>query len=604
MSGVTLHRTEVDLGGLLEVLGKHLYSTPAVVVRELVQNAHDSCVRRRLETEHVFEPRITLEANPEAGTLVIEDNGMGLTDEEIQRWLATVGRGATRELRKKADADAEGLIGQFGVGFLTAYFVSERVDVETTSAAHPDEGWHFSSRGGERYALRPAPARAPGTRVTLHLNDAAREVAAAVAHGGLAADYFSLLPTPVFLGFGAEAPVNDLQPPWRIEDLSPVRRKKLELEIAARFEPLFEPLTCISVPDHEEDRTQGLLWIQDGASYLTSDHRHVSVFVRGMLVTHDARDLLPPWAGFVGAVVESRKLEPTASREELQASPTKQILAARLERVLIEGLEVISREEPETWRAIVRRHGEALRGAALFDEGLFDCIVPYLEIPTTEGPLALETIARRSPDRKVHVSLAEDTKGPESVLYRALGVPVVQGTRYAVAQLVERWVEKNRARVVRLGTREGDAAAFPSTPVDEVTRAGLAALLGDPEWELVPTRFAPAALPFLLVPDREAELKARIESDEADRRISAAALMLARMHMASKPKTAPARLFVNLDCPVVGRATKATGPTRDAIGVLLRGLVGVLSRDRGAESLSAALSAISEGLDRLLPEEV
>jgi HSP90 family molecular chaperone len=124
----TLQKTQVDLSGLMRVLSEALYSTPFVVIRELVQNCHDSCTRRQLEYSRVFEPMI--EVRTQAQTLIFTDNGAGLTEAEIHSYLATVGTGYTRKLRDQArennelaatsersvDESSDALIGYFGLG--------------------------------------------------------------------------------------------------------------------------------------------------------------------------------------------------------------------------------------------------------------------------------------------------------------------------------------------------------------------------------------------------------------------------------------------------------------------------------------------------------
>ena len=111
-----LRSTGVDLGGLMSVLSKHLYSTPMVALRELVQNAHDSILRRRLEQPDWQGPsRIEVLADPQQGVLRIIDTGAGLTEAEIHSYLATVGVGYTRRLRESGHEDS-GLIGMFGLG--------------------------------------------------------------------------------------------------------------------------------------------------------------------------------------------------------------------------------------------------------------------------------------------------------------------------------------------------------------------------------------------------------------------------------------------------------------------------------------------------------
>ncbi len=122
-------------------------------------------------------------------------------------------------------------------------------------------------------------------------------------------------------------------------------------------------------PDERVD-VQGLLWIQDGGTYGTSDNRNLSVFLRGMLLDDDARDLLPSWAGFVGGVIESNRLTPTASREDLQRDDHYAAIQHALAEALIAGLGEVARQQPEAWRRVLLRHNEALLGAALCDERL------------------------------------------------------------------------------------------------------------------------------------------------------------------------------------------------------------------------------------------
>jgi molecular chaperone HtpG len=195
----TLHKTRVDLEGLMKVLGDHLYSTPMVAVRELVQNAHDSCERRRIEAGEDFEPRIVVRADPTEKTLTIEDTGAGLTDDEIQQYLATVGAGYTRTLRQREHTDAgSSLIGYFGLGFLSAFVVSERTEVWTCSYQQPDQAWRFTSRDGQTYSLDAAPSREIGTRVTLHLREQHQGLGNPLAVRRLLLRYACLLRHPIF----------------------------------------------------------------------------------------------------------------------------------------------------------------------------------------------------------------------------------------------------------------------------------------------------------------------------------------------------------------------------------------------------------------------
>jgi len=590
-----LRTTQVDLAGLMKVLGHNLYSTPEVAVRELVQNAHDSCTRRRLAGDADFEPRITVEVSTLHTTLTVTDNGAGMDHDELVRDLATVGAGATGRMR--AQSGARDLIGAFGLGFLSAYFVSERVEVHTTSYREPEVGWRFASKGGQRYQLMAAPARPVGTQVTLHLTPEFRHLAHEESITAFLQRYCGLLPYPIHMGSHAE-PLNAV-PPWRREDLAPLRFKKLATELAERFERSFAPLCVLSLEPTPDSDARGIVWVQDGGTYGTTDNRNVSVFVRGMLVDGDARELLPIWAGFCGAIIESDALTPTASRESLQTDATFRAVQAQVRESLISGLQAVAKDEDAAWRRVLMRHNEALLGASLCDDRLFRLLAPLLKVPTTQGDLPLEVVRKRGRGR-IPVA-AGDGGEHETVLFKAQHIPVVDGTRYAVLPFCEREAKRVGAELIRMGTRKGEAAIFRPGAVSAEDRTLLEQLLGAPGRLVVPAHFAPPTLPLALAPDHEAALKARLEADEADRRISGAILGLARRYTARIDGAIEARLFVNLDAPLIRALLAAQGPRQAEVARILKALAELFASGGAAEIDAAhAFAELSSGLTHLL----
>jgi len=593
--------TQVDLPGLMKVLGNNLYSTPSVAIRELVQNAHDSCVRRTVESDTQFEPQILVRPDPVKQRLIIEDNGAGLTRDEIVRYLATVGTGYTSQMRDQGRSDA--LIGYFGLGFLSAFFVSTKVELITTSYQSPEETWVFTSTGGERYHIAHHGQRPVGTQVILHLNEQFRPLGEPDVVEHLLRRYCCLLPLPIHLETGESPAVNRPIPPWRTdEDLHPVRRQALEKEVVSRFERRFEPLCTFPLSREGDEDAEGVIWVQGGATYGTSDNRNVSVFVRGMLVDSDARELLPPWAGFCGAVIESEGLTPTASREDLQRNSIFESTAVQLRRSLVQGLSDLAKSQPAAWRRVLRMHNESLLGAALSDDGLFDLLADVLKVPTSEGELTMPVVYRRAKER-VHVSLGEGA-GYEEVLFRAMQVPVILGTRYGAMPFAERHAERHGKNVVRLGTKAGNEALFAPAEVAPESLAILEDLLGREGVELVPTRFAPATLPVVLAPDRDVALKRRVEREEADRRISSAILSMARMFTEKIDGDVGARLFVNLDSPVIQRLMAATTPRTRQAASIVRAMADLFTDRREEDALrvdtGAAFTALSDALVALL----
>lgn len=200
-----IRRAGVDLNGLMTVLGKHLYSTPVVALRELVQNAHDSIIRRRIEQPGIEVPsRISVQVDAAAGVLRITDTGAGLTRQEIHDYLATVGVGYTRGLRQGGEDD-EGLIGMFGLGFLSAFVLARRVSVRTTSYQTPELGHLYVSSNAEQYTVSEMPARAVGTEVELELHPDFLPLANEARLHEVLGRYCALLSEPIFIGAAAEA---------------------------------------------------------------------------------------------------------------------------------------------------------------------------------------------------------------------------------------------------------------------------------------------------------------------------------------------------------------------------------------------------------------
>ncbi|MCA9660271.1 MAG: ATP-binding protein [Myxococcales bacterium] len=608
-----IRQTKVDLGGLMMVLADHLYSTPAVALRELVQNAHDSCRRRELEAGSDFDARITVEVDAAARTLVIEDNGAGLTDDEIDRYLATVGSGYTRRLREAGvGGSASELIGYFGLGFLSAFVIAERVEVWTASYQDPARAWRFASRSGQSYTVEPAEARPIGSRVTLFLSPKHATFADARAIRGLLRRYCCLLAVPIHFPQGSDdgAAINAEPPPWReAEERSELRRRTLEREFAARFAGGLGPLCTLPLRNRGAgpgSDVRGLLWIHEATTYGSNDNRQIAVFVRGMLIDPDERDLLPRWAGFVGAVVESDALAPTASREDLQRDEAYAAAQAAIHDALIDGLATLARREPGTWRRVLLRHNEALLGAAISDPRLFDLLADELTVPTTQGDLAVATVLRRG-GGKIHVSRAE-RGGFEELLFRALKVPVVVGTRYGALPFCREYIERSGrgGKLVILGSGDSEDELFER--VDDVlpaVRARLEAALGGRDYELILARFAPPYLPFVGVPDREVELKRRIESDKADARIGAAVLSLARRFTQQVEERPPLRVYVNAGCPAIAALLAAPKERGARAAALLRPLLALLSEtddsgrimpiDEALETYCAAVVELLEG---------
>ncbi len=215
------HPINLHVPGILKLLSEHLYSDPKVALRELIQNAHDSCLRRLAEDPDYDDlaPRIDIYIDKEKHQFVIKDNGSGLTEQEIHDYLATIGRGYTGELRERLQFSSRGevlaLIGQFGLGLLSAFIVADRIELVTRSYQPKEPAWHWISLGEETYTLAQTSRPSPGSTFTLNLKlegyflqneDVVRE--------GIRT-YADFLTVPIHLNDSVE-PVNTIDAPWHL----------------------------------------------------------------------------------------------------------------------------------------------------------------------------------------------------------------------------------------------------------------------------------------------------------------------------------------------------------------------------------------------------
>lgn len=579
-----LHKTTVNMDGLLEVLGKNLYSSPSVAIREIVQNAHDACVRRKIEANIGQDLRIDVSVDSSKNVLIITDNGSGLTHQEVTEYLATIGSGYTRLLRNQTET--EEMIGYFGLGFLSAYVIASKVEVWTTSYQTPEKTWRFISKGGKQFSIGESKNREIGTTVRLELHENYQELSSANVLDSLLGKFCCLLPIPIYLE-KAQQPVNNLTVPWRTDkNTSILQLKKERLRFAQIFEDNFKPICVIPIPEENALNIRGLIWIQDSSGYSTSDYRNVSVFVRNMFITHEGRKLLPLWAGFVGCIVESNQLIPTASREDIQKDDHYYELQSLLAETLINGLKHIAENEAENWRRILTRHNQALIGAAVNDDRLFELLQDELKLPTSFGEMPITSLLSQS-NQQMYLRM-EDKNSYEDVLFKARMIPVVSGYLFAVASFCSKYAAIYNKKIIHLGTKTGNQQIFDCYQPDKETVDCLAQLIMQTGDQLLFTKFVPHHVSMIIIDDQDVALKKRIDQDDSDKRIGSAALSLAKLHTDLIDDKFVRKVYINMDSPLINRLIEISNNQRKSsqLSNLLRAFTVTMCHNVDNETVS------------------
>ncbi|QMU74032.1 HSP90 family protein [Streptacidiphilus sp. P02-A3a] len=558
-SPANAHTFQVDLRGLVDLLSHHLYSSPRVYLRELLQNAVDA-ISARQALDPAAPARITVRAD---GELTVTDTGIGLTEADVHTFLATIGRSSKRDAEGRLDgtglASARGdFIGQFGIGLLACFVVADEITVVTRSAAAPDAPvieWRGSSDG--RYTIRTLPAGAqpqPGTTVRLAPRADAAQWTRADQVVALARDFGSLLRHEVTVvdGSGSETRINRT-PPWAAAHGSPLARREALTEYCrTTFD--FTPLDCIDL-DLPVAGLSGVAYVLPDAVPPSRRAGH-RVHLKGMLLSDKADELLPDWAFFVRCVVDTDSLRPTASREGLYADETLAAVRDALGGRIRDWLTGLSASDPALLHRFLGVHHLAVKALARHDDELLRMLLPWLPFETTDGRVTLDEFARAHPVILVTRTVEEFRQ--VAPVAGAAGLGVVNGGYTYDRDLVHRLPE------IRPGSSVADLdpgtvtahldAVDPSVELAAAAFLGIAReVVGRFDCDVALRTFHPAGAPALLLDDREARHE-RTRAQLADDADGLWADILGSLRAA----TPRAQLVLNHLNPLVRRAASIT----------------------------------------------
>lgn len=506
-------RFQVDLAGMVDLLSRHLYSGPQVYLRELIQNAVDAVTaRRELDPEAPDRIRLRVDAGADDGRPVLEvtDTGIGLTADEAAELLATIGRSSKRD--STLGLGRAEFIGQFGIGMLAAFMVADRLEVRSRSA-RPDSRpirWEGRADGTFDVAEAAEGQDAPiGTTVRLTARADAAHWLSAETVLALATEYGSLLPfdlavrVPVEGSDPAWRRITETQLPWRVEYPGPTVRERALAEYCEQTFG-FTPLGHIDL-DLPLAGASGVAFILPQAvSPGSGQHR---VYMKRMLLGPRVDRVLPEWAFFVRAVLDTDALSPTASREQLHDDEVllgvRESLGGQIKQWALSTLGVPSKLAHD----VISTHHLALRALALTDPEMLDLVASILPFETTDGPMTLASV-RESHGEIVFTTTTEAYRRVAAVA-RAQGLVVVNAGYVYDSDVME-----------RLGRREGwtvrelDSAdlvqvlALPGLERELEVAAAVAEardLLEPDDCDVIVRSFSPESVPAILLRDAEGE---------------------------------------------------------------------------------------------------
>ncbi len=504
-----MHTTETygfqtEVKQLLQLMIHALYSNKEIFVRELVSNASDALDKLRFlsvqDDSLVAEDsnlRIEIDFNKEAGTLTIRDNGVGMSKEEVVQNLGTIASSGTKrfmEAMESAQKKDANLIGQFGVGFYSAFMVASEVTVRTRRAGlAADEGivWHSTGEGD--YTITPETIERRGTEIILTLKEDSKEFAEGWKLRSILKKYSEhiafpiMLPKPAAPKDSEDESIVATEPEWeQVNDATALWQKPKSEVTQEEYEAFYQsvssdwnkPLT------HLHNKVEGnleyttLLYIPEQAPFdlWDRDRRYgVKLFVKRVFIMDDAEQLLPSWLRFVRGVVDSADLPLNVSREILQSNAVvDKIRSATIKRI-IDHLNSMAKDDADKYAKFWSTFGQVLKEGVIDDYSNREKIAGLLRFASTtsdEQKVSLaDYIARMPEDQKDIYYITAET------LTSAKGSPHLEAFRkkgWEVLLLTDRideWVVQHLTE-------------FDGKKLKAVNRTDLADVIGDEKPEV------------------------------------------------------------------------------------------------------------------------
>jgi molecular chaperone HtpG len=458
------HGFQAEVRELLKLMIHSLYSHREIFLRELISNASDACDRLRFAAiadsallADDPELGIRVDADEKAGTVTITDNGIGMTRAEAVANLGTIARSGTAEFFRSLSGDQQkdsALIGQFGVGFYSAFIVADRVEVRSRKAGEPaDQGVRWESTADGEFSVETVEQAARGTSVTLHLKSDAREFADAFRLRALIRRYSDHIGFTVKMRKEGEAsleyePVNQARALWTLprSEISADEYRQFYQYLAHDFT---DPLAWSHNKVEGKREYTSLLYVPGKAPFdlwQRDAARGLKLYVRRVFIMDDAEQFLPLYLRFVRGVVDSSDLPLNVSREILQQEPEVEAIRGGLTKRVLDMLTRLMKDEPEKYATFWKEFGAVLKEGIAQDHANHAAILPLLRFASTHeshdnAAVSLaDYVARMQPGQeRIYYVIAES-------IAAARGSPAIERLRerglevLLLAERIDEWV--------------------------------------------------------------------------------------------------------------------------------------------------------------------
>ena len=498
---------EADVARLLHMMVHSVYSDKDVFLRELISNAADACEKLRYEllsdpalAGEDGQPRITVTLDPDARKLIVEDNGIGMSEVELVEALGTIARSGTRAFMERVAAAREGakegegaqLIGQFGVGFYSAFMVADKVDVFSRRAG-ADVAAHWASDGLGSYTIQlvdPAEAPARGTRIVLHLKEEAASYAEQFTAQRIITAQSGHVPVPIFLKDkpdGEEKQIADGAALWTRSrsDITAEEYADFYRSTAGQFDEPALTLHYRAEGLHEYSVLAFLPSVRPFDLFDPDRAGRMKLYVRRVFITDEAQ-IVPRYLRFMRGLVDSNDLPLNVSREMIQESPVLAAIQKGVANRILSELDKLAGRDADAYVKFWDNFGAVLKEGLYEDFSRREALLGLARFKSTasgEGWRSLKDYVEAIKENQTAIYYATGAdldrlaSSPQLEGFRARGIEVLlltdQVDSFWVTAGVDyqgkpfKSVTQGMAELSLIPSAEGDApAGQPSAEVD------------------------------------------------------------------------------------------------------------------------------------------
>ncbi len=466
---------QTEVKQLLHLMIHSLYSNREIFLRELISNAADACDKLRFEALHnaaLFENdselKISVDYDKGARTLTISDNGIGMSREEVISNLGTIAKSGTREFFSKLSGDQQkdaNLIGQFGVGFYSAFIVADRVTVLTRRAGEKtDQGVRWESEGAGEFSIEMTEKQDRGTQITLHLREEQDDLLSGSRLRGIIHKYSDHIVQPVVMKkeewkeggqekLDEDETVNQAVAIWARakNEINDDEYKAFYKHVGHDFE---DPLTWVHARVEGRQEYAQLLYVPGRAPFDMWDREAmhgVKLYVRRVFIMDDAAQLMPHYLRFIRGVVDSSNLPLNVSREILQESKDIEAIRAGCTKKVLGMLEDLAKNDTEKYSKFWKEFGKVLKEGVGEDFANKEKIAGLLRIASTHADTDAQVVSladyigrMKDGQDKIYYITADTfnaaKNSPHLEVFRKKGIEVL-----LLTDRVDEWVVSNLA---------------------------------------------------------------------------------------------------------------------------------------------------------------